>query len=127
MHGLLRDRATLPDAVFAASDALALGALSAIQEAGLRVPDDIAVMGFDGLAESADAHPPLSTVTQPVAALGLEAVRIVLATIDDPDCAPVQRFLPTHLTLRRSCGCELPAGADEEGGVPEPVLSLASP
>jgi LacI family transcriptional regulator len=127
MQGLLRDRAAFPDAVFAASDALALGAIAAIQEAGLRVPDDIAMMGFDGLAEGADVHPPLSTGTQPGAELGREAVRIVLATIDDPGRAPVQHFLPTHLTLRRSCGCALPASADEEGGVTEPVLSLASP
>ncbi|MGH2617456.1 MAG: LacI family DNA-binding transcriptional regulator [Thermomicrobiales bacterium] len=126
MQKLLQDRAELPDAVFAASDALAFGAVAAIQEAGLRVPDDIAVMGFDGLAEGIDSQPPLSTVTQPVADFGREAVRMVLETIDDPDRAPVQRFLPTQLTLRRSCGCEV-ASVDEVGGgvVAEPALSTA--
>ena len=90
---------------------MAFGALAAIQEAGLRVPDDIAVFGFDGLTEGADVQPPLSTVTQPVADLGREAVRMLLALIEQPDHAPVQRFLPTRLTLRRSCGCALTAGA----------------
>lgn len=127
MQGLLRDRAGLPDAVFAASDAMALGAMSAIQEAGLRVPDDVAVVGFDGLAEGDDVQPPLSTVTQPVKDLGREAVRMLLALVDEPDRAPMQRFLPTRLTLRRSCGCPLAAGAEEaEGGVAAAaVLSIA--
>ena len=117
MQGLLADQAGLPEAVFAASDALAFGAMAAIQDAGLRVPDDIAVMGFDGLDEGADTQPPLSTVTQPVADLGREAVRILLASIDDPDRAPEQRFLPTRLTLRGSCGCAFAALEDVGGGV----------
>lgn len=126
MKELLRDRAGPPEAVFAASDALAFGAMAAIQEAGLRAPDDIAVMGFDGLAEGVDAQPPLSTVTQPVADLGREAVRMLLAAIDNPAQPTVQRFLPTQLTLRRSCGCEL-ASVDEVGGgvEAETVLSMA--
>jgi LacI family transcriptional regulator len=128
MQGLLQDRAALPEAVFAASDALAFGALAAIQEAGLRVPEDIAVMGFDGLAEGVDAQPPLSTVTQPVADLGREAVRVLLARIDDPEQPPAQRFLPTTLTIRRSCGCELTAVDDGDvggGARSETVLSIA--
>ena len=51
---LLQNGTDFPEAVFAASDALAFGAMAAIQEAGLRVPDDIAVMGFDGLAEGVE-------------------------------------------------------------------------
>ena len=102
--------------------------MAAIQEAGLRVPDDVAVMGFDGLDEGVDMQPPLSTVTQPVADLGREAVRMLLALIDDPDRAPMQRFLPTRLTLRRSCGCALAAGDEEaEGGVADRGRPLASP
>jgi LacI family transcriptional regulator len=126
MQELLRNQDCPPEAVFAASDALAFGALAAIQEAGLRVPEDVAVMGFDGLAESADTQPPLSTVTQPVADLGREAVRTLLAMIAQPDREPIQQFLPTQLTLRRSCGCAIPAADDLGGGVePEPVLSRA--
>jgi LacI family transcriptional regulator len=125
MQRLLENGADVPEAVFAASDALAFGAMAAIQEAGLRVPGDIAVMGFDGLDEGVDMQPPLSTVTQPVAELGREAVRMLLSLIDDPDRVPRQRFLPTELTTRRSCGCAVVA-ADEGGGVQtETVLSIA--
>jgi LacI family transcriptional regulator len=125
MQQLLENGADFPDAVFAASDALAFGVMAAIQEAGLRVPGDIAVMGFDGLAEGDDTQPPLSTVTQPVADLGREAVRMLLSLIDDPDRIPMQRFLPTELTTRRSCGCDVTT-VDEGGGVQtETVLSIA--
>jgi LacI family transcriptional regulator len=126
MQEILSEWDEIPDAVFAASDALAFGALAAIQEAGLRIPDDIATIGFDGLAEGADSLPPLSTVTQPVAELGREAVRMLLSRIDNPAQPPAQRFLPTALTLRRSCGCA-PVALDEVGGgeANTAVLSIA--
>jgi LacI family transcriptional regulator len=128
MQDMLKSPALAPDAVFAASDAMAFGALAAIQDAGLRVPADIAVIGFDGLVEGADARPPLSTVTQPVADLGREAVRMLLELIAEPDSAPLQRFLQTRLTLRRSCGCEPAAVDDVRGGVEsEAALAAASP
>jgi LacI family transcriptional regulator len=123
MRGLL-ERNHHPDAVFAASDALAFGAMSAIQERGLRIPDDVAVMGFDGLAEGADSQPPLSTVTQPVGDLGREAVRALLALIEQPEGAPRQRFLPTRLTPRRSCGCALARVEGRRGGA-KPALALS--
>ena len=125
MQGLLQKGGDLPEAVFAASDALAFGAMAAIQEAGLRAPDDIAVMGFDGLDEGVHTQPSLSTVTQPVVDLGREAVRMLLALIDDPDRAPMHRFLPTRLTPRQSCGCKN-AGIEILGGgvEAETVLSL---
>jgi LacI family transcriptional regulator len=124
MERLLADRANRPDAAFAASDAMAFGALTAIQEACLRVPEDIALIGFDGLAEGADTVPPLSTVTQPVAELGREAVRLLLALIDAPAQTPAHRFLPTQLTLRQSCGC-LSTDVTEVGGgaAKEPALT----
>ena len=125
MQRMLQNGTDLPEAVFAASDALAFGAMAAIQEASLRVPDDIAVMGFDGLDEGVHAQPPLSTVTQPVAGLGREAVRLLLSLIEDPNRAPTQRFLPTRLTLRRSCGCDIAGVEDVRGGVEaETALSL---
>ncbi len=124
MQALLRNRANLPDAVFAASDAMAIGAIAAIQEAGWRVPEEIAVMGFDGLAEGASLQPPLSTVEQPVADLGREAVRMLLTSIEQPDHAPDHAFLPTRLTVRRSCGCQ-PSTHDATGGG-EPAESVLS-
>lgn len=106
MKTLLAASPRPPDAIFAASDALAMGAIQAIQDAGLCVPGDIAVMGFDGLQAGAATKPPLSTVTQPVADLGREAVRLLLDMIASPASDTAQRYLPTHLTLRRSCGCQ---------------------
>jgi LacI family transcriptional regulator len=94
-----------PDAVFVASDAMASGALQALRDAGLRVPDDVAVMGFDGLEETLVSRSILSTVVQPTADEGREAVRTLLQLIEQPDRPPIQRYLPTQLALRRSCGC----------------------
>lgn len=94
-----------PDALFVASDAMAYGALQALREAGLRVPDDVAVMGFDGLEEGLHSLEILSTVVQPTLDEGREAVRVLLELIEHPDRGPIQRQLPTRLSLLRSCGC----------------------
>ena len=124
MQRLLQNGTEIPEAIFAASDALAFGAMAAIQEVGLSVPGDMAVMGFDGLDEGVDMQPPLSTVTQPVAELGREAVHMLLSLIEDPNRAPAQRFLPTRLTLRRSCGCEI-ASVERLGGGVEAAAALS--
>lgn len=94
-----------PDAVFAASDRMAVGALQALREVGLRVPDDVALIGFDGLVDDVVAQWSLSTVVQPVADLGREAVRTLLRLIELPDISPVQILFSTTLTRRDSCGC----------------------
>jgi LacI family transcriptional regulator len=114
-----------PDALFVASDAMAFGALAAIREAGLRVPEDVAVMGFDGLAGGAETRPPLSTIAQPVADLGREAVRTLLELIERPDQPPVQRFLPTQIRPRRSCGCQV-TERDSEGGVENDPIAVCA-
>lgn len=93
-----------PTAVFAASDSMAIGALRAIHEAGLECPDDIAVVGFDDLPIASYANPPLTTVYQPIAQLGVTAVEMLLAGLDDPRQRLSQVRLPTHLVVRSSCG-----------------------
>jgi LacI family transcriptional regulator len=105
MKELIANPSGLPDAVFVASDAMASGALQALRDAALRVPDDVAVMGFDGLEETLVSRSILSTVVQPTADEGRGAVRTLLELLDHPERAPIQRFLPTQLALRRSCGC----------------------
>ncbi|MGH6655704.1 MAG: LacI family DNA-binding transcriptional regulator [Actinocrinis sp.] len=88
------------DAVFAASDLMALGALRALREAGRRVPHEVAVVGFDDLGVAESADPPLSSVRQPVEHVARELVRMLLARVDG---AAVQSLtLPTTLTLRAS-------------------------
>lgn len=105
MRALLARARHPPDSVFVASDIMAGGALQALDEAGLRVPDRVAVLGFDGLEESASTAPPLSTVAQPIADLGRGAVAVLLEAIERPERVPIERIFPTTLVLRRSCGC----------------------
>jgi LacI family transcriptional regulator len=106
-----------PDAVFVASDTMAVGALHALRDAGLRVPEDIALIGFDDIAQGTVAQPSLSTVHQPVGELGAAAVRLLLERVAAPAAPPRHWFLETRLVLRRSCGCPEPA----PGGDPRPI------
>jgi LacI family transcriptional regulator len=106
MMELLAVRGGPPDAVFVASDTMASGALQALRDSSISVPEDMAIMGFDGLEESTVSRPILSTVVQPIPELGRNAVEALLQLIDHPERAPFQKLLPTHLVLRRSCGCE---------------------
>jgi LacI family transcriptional regulator len=93
-----------PDAVFVASDMMAIGAMRAMREAGLRVPEDVAVVGFDDLPQSARTEPPLTTVRQPTYRLGATTVDSLLDLIEYPDSSPRRIVLPTELVVRASCG-----------------------
>ncbi len=93
-----------PDGVFIASDMMAIGALRALREAGLRVPEDVAIVGFDDLPQAARTDPPLTTVRQPVYRLGTMAVEAVLDVLDHRDSSPRHIILPTELVVRASCG-----------------------
>ncbi|WP_405145942.1 LacI family transcriptional regulator [Sphaerisporangium sp. NBC_01403] len=89
------------DAVFVASDLMAAGALAALRAAGRRVPDDVAVGGFDDSSVAVSTHPPLTTVRQPLAQVAEETVRLLLALIDGAEhVGPV--VLPTRLITRES-------------------------
>jgi DNA-binding LacI/PurR family transcriptional regulator len=80
MHDLLERRPDL-DAVFAASDPMAFGALRALKDRGRRIPDDVAVVGFDGSPAAANTEPPLTTVHQPAEAMGRHMARLLVARI----------------------------------------------
>jgi LacI family transcriptional regulator len=84
---------------------MAVGARFALEEAGLRVPDDIKIVGFDGLDHYDINWPSLSTVRQPVTEQGAEAVKALQVRIEHPDDPPIQTWLPTTLIRRGSCGC----------------------
>jgi DNA-binding LacI/PurR family transcriptional regulator len=93
---------TRPDAVFAVSDTLAAGAMAAIQQAGLRIPQDIAVVGFDG-SELADmVSPPLTTLAQPSREIGRRACELVLQKIIRPDSPPQCVIMQGELVVRAS-------------------------
>jgi LacI family transcriptional regulator len=89
------------DAVFAANDQMAIGAYSAIAEAGRSVPDDIAVVGFDDDRYAATAMPPLTTVHQPSVEMGAEMARVLVRLIEGKE-AQATTLLPTSLVLRQS-------------------------
>jgi LacI family transcriptional regulator len=93
-----------PDAVFVASDAMALGAMRAIQGAGLRIPQDIAVVGFDDLPQSATFTPPLTTIRQPIKRAGVIAFDTLLDVVEHGLEPPRRIILPTELVIRQSCG-----------------------
>jgi|tagenome__1003787_1003787.scaffolds.fasta_scaffold20896677_2 DNA-binding LacI/PurR family transcriptional regulator len=93
-----------PDAVAAACDAQAVGAIQAIEEAGLRCPEDIAVTGFDDAVWAGLMRPALTTVRQPAAAMGAAAVDSLLAMIENPALEPPKILLEGELVVRESCG-----------------------
>ena len=96
-------RAERPTAVFVSSDQQAVGLLCALHEAGLRVPEDLAVFSFDGSPESEYTWPRLSTVAQPVKDLAQTALEALLAPKSEGETQTT--IFPTELVLRTSCGC----------------------
>ena len=90
------------DSVFAASEDLALGALAGVRAAGRRVPEDVAIVGFDDLPSSATADPPLSSVRQPAELLGREMATMLVAQMGASDWTPRHLVLSTELVVRRS-------------------------
>jgi DNA-binding LacI/PurR family transcriptional regulator len=90
------------DAVFAASDMMAHGALLALKDAGRRVPSDVAVIGFDDFDISRYSEPPLTTVRQPIADMGRTMARQLLGFINGAADLPISVVLPTELVVRGS-------------------------
>jgi LacI family transcriptional regulator len=95
----------LPDAVVCATDQQALAMIDALQAAGHRVPEDVAVTGFDGILAGLLSRPTLTTVRQPMGEMGRAVVEILLERIAEPSAPPVNRQLPVEVVLRESCGC----------------------
>ncbi|MEU4421119.1 LacI family DNA-binding transcriptional regulator [Actinoplanes sp. NPDC024001] len=98
----LLDRDPKLDAVFAASDLMAHGALQALRESGRRVPDDVAVIGFDDFEISRYSDPPLTTVRQPIGEAGRTMARQMLRLIAGDPEVPSSVVLPTELVIRAS-------------------------
>lgn len=97
MKKLLRADA---DAVFVVSDTMALGALRCIREHGLKVPDDVAVIGYDDLPVALHADPPLTTIRQPIQEQTKRAVEMLTHIIESPDSPRQEVVLPTKLIIR---------------------------
>jgi LacI family transcriptional regulator len=127
-----RDRQTWPDAVFVGNDQMAYGLLGVAEQMGIRVPEDIAVVGFDDNMLSAHTRPPLTTIRQPFSEMGSKAIELLLTMIDPehrsdngsqkgfvrqvPDDSledeeaehPVRIQLPTRLIVRASTNAPYP-------------------
>lgn len=98
----LLELASPPTAVFAASDQMALGVYEAVRKKGLRVPEDVSVLGFDDLPEARWASPPLTTVRQPLADMGKLAARTVLRMVHGESVDSPRVELATRLVIRES-------------------------
>ncbi|WP_405461235.1 LacI family transcriptional regulator [Streptomyces sp. NBC_00101] len=101
MAGLI-ERHPEVDAVFAASDSMAAGALTALHAAGRRVPEDVAVIGFDDFELAEQTDPPLTTVRQPMEEIGRTMVRLLLEEMNQPEVAWRHVILRTRLVVRES-------------------------
>ena len=101
MQGLLAERPDI-DAVFTASDPMALGAMRVLKESGRRIPDDVAVVGFDDSPVAPHTEPPLSTIHQPVEEMGHQMTRLLLARIGGDTVTDLSVVLPTRLIIRES-------------------------
>ena len=95
----------LPDAIICGNDQMAIGAMRELQAAGVRVPADVAVTGFDDIRYGALFTPPLTTVRQSLRLLGERAGSCLLERIADPALPHRAERLPTELIVRESCGC----------------------
>jgi len=94
-----------PTAIFAIADMLAFGALRAIKESGRRVPDDVALVGFNDVPLATLVDPPLTTVAAPTVKMGHQAMKMLRALIAGKPPSRRRVILPTSLVVRRSCGC----------------------
>lgn len=93
-------------AMIASNDLSCLGAMEALREAGIRVPEDVAAIGFDDILDARSHRPSLTTVRHPTFALGYQAASELLARVNGqaPESSPV--VVPTRLIIRQSCGCQ---------------------
>ncbi len=103
--GDLLSQSEPPTAIFCENDEMAMGALRRIREAGLRVPEDISVAGFDDIAFASFCDPSLTTIAQPAEDFGRVAVSLLLDVIDERDEAADQHcIMPFELVVRESTG-----------------------
>jgi LacI family transcriptional regulator len=93
-----------PTAIFCANDTMALGAILALRERGLRIPGDMSVMGFDDLPAAASSRPPLTTVRQPTTEMVERAFALLEGAKQGEPLPDENQVLPTELVIRASCG-----------------------
>ncbi|MEZ4865764.1 MAG: LacI family DNA-binding transcriptional regulator [Caldilineaceae bacterium] len=103
---LLLDLPSPPTALFAGNNLMTIGALRAIFERGLNIPNDIAVVAFDDMEWMFAMHPALTVAAQPTYDMGQKAAELLLARIADPERAPSEVIFTPTIQIRESCGCQ---------------------
>ena len=127
MRSLLTEHPDV-DAVFAASDSMAAAVLGVIMDLGPRVPDDIAVVGFDDSPVATSVRPALTTVRQPIVAMGREMASFLMRQIADPVGAPSRVIFPTGvLIVRDSSAARAVAATDGRAARPIPAPGAVTP
>jgi len=101
---LLDSRKKLPRAILCANDQTALGVIHALAQRGIKVPQDVAITGFDDVPVARHLHPPLTTIRQPMQELGAKAFDILYSRISEGG-GNADTVLPVELVVRESCGC----------------------
>lgn len=110
VQSLLQSQQPAPTAIFASNDLSAFGAIDAVREYGLRIPDEISIIGFDDVPQASFIFPKLTTVRQPLEEMGQVAVKILLERITNQSKSPQRVALATKLIIRDSCGRTIPKG-----------------
>ncbi len=116
----------VPDAIIAANDEMALGALRQLTRSGKSVPSDVALIGFDDVEGAGTATPPLTTVRQPLRDVAVAAVRTIMDQLLGREVPKVQ-LMQTHLVIRESCGCALRLSATGQSLNPPSSRTLDTP
>lgn len=101
----LLSSSTPPEAIFVTSDSMAWGVLHAARTLQRNIPNDVAVIGFDGIQQERNQREGLSSIRQPARRLGERAVEMLVDLVSNPGQSPVQEWLPIDLVLDSSCGC----------------------
>lgn len=100
---LLKTSKQAPDAIFAANDKMAMGAISAIVASGRKVPEDIAVIGYDNIGEAESYDPPITTIEQPIAAIARDAAEMIIEAVEgNKELSGKNTFYEPRLIIRKS-------------------------
>lgn len=103
MMDMIQKEETLPRAVICFNDDIALGAIRALKESWIKCPEDVAVIGYDGIEKSKYVEPPLTTIRQPLEKMGREMVSMLIALMEGKATAPIQKEFMPDLVVRQSC------------------------
>jgi len=99
----LLDLPVPPTAIFASNDVMAMGCMDAVRNRGLRVPDDVSIVGFDDIPQASLVRPALTTINQPLEKMGRVATQVLLDLLKHPEKEADRIELPTELIIRNSC------------------------